>query len=107
MEPALLIRTSAWLLAAAAAAGVSMAALRYAMGRPAPPMISKLHGFLATAGLALLVYGWATMPLSKIAATATALLLLAATGGLTTSQAWRWKRAPSVEVLLFGHMSLR
>ena len=69
-------------------------------------MISKLHGFLATAGLALLVYGWATMPLSKIAATATALLLLAATGGLTTSQAWRWKRAPSVEVLLFGHMSL-
>ncbi len=69
-------------------------------------MISKLHGFLATAGLTLLVYGWATMPLPKIAGTATTLLLLAATGGLTTSQAWRWKRSPSVEVLLFGHMSL-
>ncbi len=83
-----------------------MAALRYTMGRPAPVAISKLHGFLAAAGLTLLVYGWATMPLPKIAATATALLLLAAIGGLTTSQAWRWKQAPSVEVLLFAHMSL-
>ena len=25
--------------------------------------------------------------------------------GWTTSQAWRWKRPPTIEVLLFGHLS--
>jgi hypothetical protein len=83
-----------------------MAALRYARDKPAPPMVSKLHGYLASAGMALLLYGWASMHLPRIAVMATVLLLVAATGGLAMGQAWRWKRAPPVEMLLFGHMAL-
>lgn len=106
MDVTLLIRASAWLLGAASVAGVFMAVLRFARERPAPLVIAKLHGFLASAGLALLVYAWATAGLPKLGSIALALLAIAAAGGLVTSKTWRWKDGPSVEVLLFGHLSI-
>ncbi len=87
VEAERLIRTAAWILAAAAAVGVVMAAMRYAMDRSAPLLASKLHGYLTCAGLALLVYGWAVMPMPKIVMIATVLLLLASAGGLLLGQA--------------------
>ena len=102
----LLIRTSAWLLGGASLAGAFMAGLRFARERPAPLLLAKLHGFLAAAGLALLAYAWATAGLPKLAAIALALLTIAAASGLATSQAWRWKHGPAVELLLFGHLSI-
>jgi hypothetical protein len=101
-----LVHASVWLLALAGAAGAVMAALRYAKDRPPPPLLVKLHGFLASAGLALLLYGWAAASLPRIAVTAIVLLLATALGGLAIGQARRWRRAPSPEVLIFGHMSL-
>jgi hypothetical protein len=106
MESLVLIRTAAWLLAAAVAAGAVMATYRLAWDRRAPTPVARLHGGLAGAGLCLLVYGWATAPLSKAAILATVLLLVAATGGLTIAHARHWKRAPSIETLVFVHLSL-
>jgi hypothetical protein len=97
---------SAWLPSIALLGGTCMAVLRFARDRPAPVMLSKVYGLLASAGLALLIYGWATVGLPKLASIAPALLAAAAAGGLATSQAWRCKDGPAVEVLLFGHLSI-
>jgi hypothetical protein len=106
MEPLLLVRTSAWLLAAAAAVGVVMAIYRLGQGRAAPLLASRLHGYLACAGLSLLLFGWARALLPRTAVLATFLLLVAAIGGLTAAHGRRWKWAPSIEALVFVHLTL-
>jgi hypothetical protein len=106
MDPLPLLRTSTALLAAAALVGAVMAVLRFARDRPAPLLLSKLHAAAACAGMTLLVYGWATVGLTRLAAIGLVLLLLAVVGGLVMTQAWRWKDAPAIELLLFGHLSL-
>ena len=106
MEPSHLIRTSIWLLAAAAAIGLFMAAIRFAKDQPAPAVLSKVHGILTCSATAILSYGWATVGLPKVASIALVLLLVAASGGLVISQAWRWKQASHVQSLLFAHLSV-
>jgi hypothetical protein len=106
MEPAHLIRTATWLLAAAAAFGLVMAVIRFAKDVGPPAVLSKVHGMLTCSALALLTYGWATVGLPKLASVALVLLLITASAGLLTSQAWRWMQPPHIQLVLFGHLSM-
>lgn len=106
MEPARLIHASLWLLAAAASIGIVMAVIRFARDKAAPVLLSKAHGLLNCSALALLVYGWATVGLPKLASVALVLLLVAASAGLVMGQAWRWKHSHQIELLLFAHLSV-
>ncbi len=106
MEPSHLIRTSAWLLAAAAAFGLVMAVIRFAKDMGPPAILSKVHGFLTCSAIAILSYGWATVGLPRIASVALVLLLVTASAGLATSQAWRWLQPAHVQLVLFGHLSM-
>lgn len=106
IEPSHLIRTSIWLLAAAAAIGLVMAAIRFAKDQAAPVLLSKAHGILTCSAIAILTYGWATVGLPKTASVALVLLLVAASGGLAMGQAWRWKQPSRFQAVLFAHLSM-
>lgn len=106
MEPARLIHASLWLLAVAATIGIVMAVIRFAKEKAPPVILSKAHGFLNCSAMALLVYGWATVGLPKLASIALVLLLVAASGGLAMGQAWRWKHSHRLELVLFAHLSI-
>lgn len=106
MEAAHLIRTSTWLLAAAAAFGLVMAVFRFARDAGPPILLSKVHGALTCSALAILTYGWATVGLPQLASVALALLLVTASAGLATSQAWRWMQPAHIQLVLFGHLSM-
>ncbi len=84
MEPALILRTSTVLLAIAAAGGLVMAGIRFASDRQPPAALAMLHGFLAAAGMTLLLYGAATVGLPGMAVGALVLFLVAA-GGASSS----------------------
>lgn len=101
------MRASAWLLAAAGAVGAGVAVWRFGFDRPPPALLGKAHGWLASAGLTLLSFGWVVAGLPRLASTALGLLWLAALGGILTAQARRWTRAPPPpELLAFGHMAV-
>jgi hypothetical protein len=106
MDPHSLLLWSAWLLAATGAVGAWMAVWRFGKERPPPRALTRLHGALALAGLAVLVYAWVSTPLPRLAVMAAVLLMLAASGGLSVRRLARWRWAPSIEVLVFGHASL-
>jgi hypothetical protein len=105
-SPSLFVKTALWLLVSAAVLGMVLAFLRYTKRPRAATWTAKAHGFVNSAALALLVFAWATTGLPKLASVALVLLLLTAAAGLVTGQAWRWKNAHRVELILFAHVSL-
>jgi hypothetical protein len=67
MDSTLLLQTSAALLAMSALGGAAMAVIRFS-GKPHPPAwLAMLHGFLAAAGLTLLVFAAATVGVPSLA----------------------------------------
>ena len=101
-----LVKPVLWLLATAAVLGMAVAVFRYTKRPRAATWAGKAHGFLNSAALALLVFAWATTGLTKLAAVALVLLLCTAAAGIITGQAWRWKNAHRIELVLFAHLSL-
>lgn len=101
-----LLRTSAWLLAAAAAFGLAIACLRFGFDRPSPPWLRRVHGAFATAGVAVLAYGWAAVGLPRAGAIALLLFVFTMVGGIVTARARRWRLGVSTEALAFGHLSI-
>jgi hypothetical protein len=103
MEPNLVLRTCAALLALAAAGGVTMAVMRFG-GKPNPPApLAMLHGFLAAAALTLLLYASATVGLSVVANAALALFLVAAAGGAYMNLEFHSKSMPLPKWLVLVH----
>lgn len=100
------MKASTWVLAAAALSGTGAAIYRFALDRAAPHGLAKLHSACATAGMSLLVYAWAVVGVSRLASTALGLLVLAAVGGLATSQARRWFASAPTELLVFCHLAI-
>lgn len=92
METALILRTSAILLAVAAVGGLIMAGIRFAGDRQPPTPLAMLHGFLAAAAITLLVYAAATVGLPRTALAALVLFLVAAVGGATLNLNYQWKQ---------------
>ena len=101
-----LLRTAAWLLAAAAGFGAGAVALRFGFDRGAPPWLRRTHGTLAALGLAALAWACAGPGAPRTGELALALLGAAAAGGIVTSRARRWGLGLSPEVLAFGHLSV-
>lgn len=106
MEPALILRTSTGLLLLAALGGVILAGVRFASDRQPPVALAMLHGFLAAAGITLLVYGAATMGLPSMALIALVLFLLAACGGVILNLNYQWKQRPLPKWLILVHAAL-
>jgi hypothetical protein len=106
MEPALILKTSAALLAIAALGGLAMAGIRFA-GRPAPPSwLAMLHGFLAAAALTLLVYAAATVGLPALALWALALFAIAALGGVVLNLNYHLNAIPLPKSLVVAHAAI-
>jgi hypothetical protein len=86
MEPSLVLRTCAVLLALAAIGGATMAVMTFG-GKPRPPAwLAMLHGFLAAAAVTLLLYASATVGLSVVANAALVLFLVAPRAARTESR---------------------
>jgi hypothetical protein len=82
MEPRLILQTSSVLFVITAVGGIVMALLRFG-GKPHPPSwLAMLHGLLAAAGMTLLAYASATMPVPSLAIIALVLFAVAALGGV-------------------------
>jgi hypothetical protein len=106
MEAMGMIQTATALFAAAAAGGAVMAAIRMAGKRNPPHWLAMAHGFLAGAGLTLLLYAACTVGLPGRAMTATVLLVLAAVGGVVLNLAYQMKGRPLPVGFMLGHAAL-
>ena len=95
MEPLRLLETATALLAIAALGGLVMAAIRFSGKDHPPTALAMLHGFLAAAAVTLLIYGGVFVGMPALANGGTALLVLAAAGGVFRSAepipAGRWR----------------
>ena len=106
MEPSLVLRTCAVLLALAAMGGATMAVMTF-RGKPRPPAwLAMLHGFLAAAAVTLLLYTSATVGLSIVANAALALFLIAAAGGAYMNLEFHWKLLPLPKWLVIVHAAI-
>lgn len=105
MPSLLLLRWSLWFLTGAGALGAWMAALRFGQDRGPSRGLRRLHGLLAIGGLAPLAYAWSEQALPRLGLLAALLLAAAAAGGLGIRWLRRQRWSPSIEVLVFAHLS--
>lgn len=106
MDINLLLQTSAVLFSCAALGGVVMATIRFS-GRPRPPSwLAMGHGFLAGAGLTLLIYAACTVGLPTYANFALGLLAVAAIGGVILNLVYHDKQLPLPIPVMLIHATL-
>ena len=103
MEPLRLLETATALLVIAALGGVVMAAIRFSGKDHPPTWLAMLHGFLAAAAATLLIYGGVFVGMPALANGGTALLVLAAVGGVVLNLEYHWKNRPLPKGLMVGH----
>lgn len=101
-----MIQAAAGLFAVAAAGGIVMAAIRVAAKRNPPHWLAMGHGFLAGAGLTLLVYAALTVGLPQRALLALVLFVAAAGGGVVLNLAYQMRQRPLPLGFVFGHAAL-
>lgn len=106
MEPTLIIRTAATLLAITALGGLAMAGIRFSGDKQPPAWLAMLHGLLAGAAVTLLIYAAATVGLPGLALGALALFLLAAAGGAYLNLNYQWKQVLLPKGLVVGHAAV-
>lgn len=103
MEPNLMLQTSTALFAISALGGAVMAILRFS-GRPHPPSwLAMVHGFLAAAGLTLLIFAAFTASLPGLATLALVLFLVAAAGGVLLNLRFHLNGIPLPKWLVLVH----
>jgi hypothetical protein len=106
MEPLRLLETATALFVISALGGVVMAGIRLS-GKHNPPIgLAMLHGFLAAAGLTLLIYGAVFVGLPSLANYAAVLFVIAAAGGIALNLGYHWKDLPLPKGLMVGHAIL-
>jgi len=94
VEPALVLKTSAALLALAAVVGMALAGIRLT-GKPYPPAaLAMAHGLAAGAALTLLIYAAFTVGVPRLAAAATAILMVAAAIGAWLNLGFHARQQP-------------
>ena len=106
MEPTLIIRTAAVLLAITALGGLAMAAIRFSGDRQPPAWLAMLHGLLAGAAVTLLIFAAATVGLPGLAMAALVLFLIAAAGGAYLNLNFQWKQVLLPKGLVIGHAAV-
>jgi uncharacterized membrane protein HdeD (DUF308 family) len=103
MEPSLMLKTSTALFAISALGGALMAIIRFS-GKPHPPSwLAMLHGFLAAAGLTLLLFAAVTASLPSLATLALILFLVAAAGGVLLNLRFHLNDIPLPKWLVLVH----
>jgi hypothetical protein len=103
MEPNLMLKTSTVLFAISALGGALMALIRFT-GKPHPPSwLAMLHGFLAAAGLTLLVYAAFATSVPSLATLALILFLVAAAGGVLLNLRFHLHGIPLPKWLVLTH----
>ena len=106
MEPMLMVRTAAVLLAITALGGLAMAGVRFGGEKQPPSWLAMLHGLLAGAALTLLLYAWFTVGLPGTAAIALLLFLVAAAGGVYLNLGYHLKQTLIPKGLTLVHALL-
>jgi len=102
----MMLEAATALLAMAALGGALMAAIRFS-GRPHPPSwLAMGHGFLASAGLTLLIYAELTVGLPMLAELALGLAIAAAVGGAALNLLFHVKKLPLPIPLMILHAVL-
>jgi hypothetical protein len=103
MEPIVMLKSSTVLFAISALGGALMAFIRFT-GKPHPPSwLAMLHGFLAAAGLTLLVYAAVTSSVPSLAKLALILFLVAAAGGVLLNLRFHLNDMPLPKWLVLVH----
>jgi FtsH-binding integral membrane protein len=101
-----MVETATLLFVIAAAGGLVMAAIRL-RGAPLPPAwLAMLHGFVAAAGLTLLVFAVLTDVVAATAKVALVCFLAAAVAGIAMYLGYRAKQKPLPTSLMFLHAGL-
>jgi len=103
MEPLRLLETATALFVIAALGGIVMAAIRFSGKDHPPTALAMLHGFLAAAGVTLLIYGGVFVGMPSLANYGTVVLVLAAAGGVVLNLEYHWKNRPLPKGLMVGH----
>jgi len=106
MEAMGMIQTATGLFAVAAVGGVVMAAIRMLGKRNPPHWLAMAHGFLAGAGLTLLIYAALTVGLPGRAMTALVLFAAAAAGGVVLNLTYQMRQRPLPVGFMLGHAAL-
>jgi hypothetical protein len=106
MDPITMLRTVAALFTVAALGGLAMVFIRLARSVNPPSWLAMLHGFLAAAGVTLLLYLALTAGLPRMASWGLVLLLLAALGGAVLNLKYQWQRVLLPHGLMGGHIAL-
>lgn len=106
MESLIILRTASALFALAALGGLVMAGMRF-NGSPRPPSwLAMGHGFLAAAGLTLLIYAALTVGIPVMAQIGLGLFCLAAIGGAALNLLFHSKQLPLPIPLIVVHALL-
>lgn len=101
-----MVETATALFVVAAVGGLIMAVLRFS-GKPLPPAwLAMVHGFLAAAGLTLLIFALLTDVVPRPAQWALVLFLAAAGGGVIMYLGYRVKLKALPKPLLILHALL-
>jgi hypothetical protein len=106
MDGATMTQAAIWLFGIAALGGLVMLAQVF-RGRDRPwSWLAMLHGFLAAAGLTLLIWATAMGFVPGLVNTGLVVLLLAAAGGATLALKYHVKMLPLSRPLVLGHAAL-
>ena len=103
MDSKLLLQTATVLFAIAAAGGLLMAFLRFSGTERPPSWLAMLHGLLAGAGLTLMLFAGFAYGMPRMAWIGTALLVLAALGGVYLNLAFHDKHIALPKPIIVGH----
>ena len=106
MNEITMLRAAVGLLAIGALGGVIMAIIRLFQGKNPPSWLAILHGFLAAAGITLLLYAAITVGIPQLAELGVAMLLIAALAGVVLNLRYQWKAVLLPRGLLVGHAVL-
>lgn len=106
MDAPTMTQFATWLFAIAAVGGLVMA-FQVFRGRDRPwSWLAMGHGFLAAAGLTLLVYATAMAGVPRLVNVGLVVLLAAALGGVTLALKYHVKMLPLSRPIVLGHAAL-
>ena len=106
MDAATMTQGAIWLFAIAAIGGLAMV-IQVFTGRDRPwSWLAMGHGFLAAAGLTLLVWATVMGGVASLVNVGLVVLLLAALGGATLALKYHVKMLPLSKPLVLGHAAL-
>jgi hypothetical protein len=101
-----MLRAAVGLLTVGALGGAVMAIVRLFQGKNPPSWLAMLHGFLAAAGITLLLYAAIAVGIPQLAELGLAILLIAALVGVMLNLRYQWKAVLLPRGLLIGHAVL-